>query len=79
VLIDNLSSGFDLYNIQRTTPTRSMIIPTKKKFVKQGAFAESGTVIACGSDHGRVYIFSFNKCEELQTLQHTKGSYIYGY
>jgi hypothetical protein len=74
LLIDNLSNGFDLYNIPRTSPTHSLIIPTKRLYTKQGVFTKNGAQIACGSDHGKVYLYDTQQAERLQVLRHTTGT-----
>ena len=70
MLVDNLSNGFDVYNITRTSPSLSLAIPTNRRYTKQGTFAENGTLMVCGSDHGKVYIFGFERGEQLQVLHH---------
>lgn len=64
-----MRNGYDLYPLGRTTPTRSFTIEQSKDFIKSGAFAEKGKVIACGSDHGRVYVFNTAESEPLQILR----------
>ena len=58
LLVDNLSKGFDLYNLPRSSPSYTFAVPNKKKCVKDGAFAEKASAIVCGTDHGRIYVFS---------------------
>lgn len=62
--------GFDLYNMARTSPLRTFCIPTTRRYVKKGVFAEHASVVACGSDHGSVYIFHSNSDEVVQKLCH---------
>ena len=76
ILIDNMTNGFDLYSATRTTPLRSFYIETSRKYVKKGVFGEKGSIVICGSDHGKVYVFGTNKGETLQTLKHGKGGLI---
>jgi hypothetical protein len=71
-----MTSGFDLYSAMRTTPLRSFYIETSRKYIKKGVFGEKGSIVICGSDHGKVYIFGTNKGESLQTLKHGKGGLI---
>ncbi|KAF8879904.1 hypothetical protein CPB84DRAFT_1751062 [Gymnopilus junonius] len=40
----------------------------KKKCVKDGAFAEQASAIVCGSDHGKVYVFSMSSSTPIQVL-----------
>ena len=71
MVIDNLSNGFDLYNIPRMSLTHSLVVPTNKVFVRQSAFTENGTAIVCRSDHGKIYIFGTEQGERVQILHHT--------
>jgi hypothetical protein len=76
LLIDNLTNGFDLYNVTRTSPLRHFNILTTQGYVKQGVFAEQATMIVCGSDHGHVYIFHSDSEDVVQTLYHDRGGLI---
>ena len=58
LLVDNLSKGFDLYDLPRSSPSYTFAVPNKKKCVKDGAFAEKASTIVCGTDHGQIYVFS---------------------
>lgn len=73
VLIDNLSSGFDLYETYRSSPIRSFDVPTTRSFVKAGIFAEKSSILACGGEQGNVYLFRPNSSTPIQTLVHEKG------
>jgi hypothetical protein len=77
MLLDNLTNGFDLYNMTRTSPLRSFDIPTSRKYVKTGVFAERACAVVCGSDHGSVYVFRTNSQDILQTLRHDGGAFMY--
>ncbi|KAF9000895.1 WD40-repeat-containing domain protein [Cyathus striatus] len=46
---------FDLYDISKTSPTRTFEVPTKQKhlYIKGSALAEDGALALCGSDNGR--------------------------
>lgn len=70
ILVDNMTDGFDLYSLSRTSPSRSFIVPTTKTFTKNGVFGEKGHTIVTGSDHGKVYVFPVNKTEPIQRLKH---------
>jgi len=72
-LVDNLCTGFDLYNLARTSPIRRYPVPTSRHFVKAGVFAENSSLAVCGSDHGKVYIFEVGSSETTQVLQHGNG------
>ncbi|KDR79751.1 hypothetical protein GALMADRAFT_136362 [Galerina marginata CBS 339.88] len=69
LLVDNLSRGFDLYNLPRSSPSYTFAVPTKKKCVKDGAFAEQASAIVCSSDHGKVYVFSMASSSPIQVLK----------
>jgi hypothetical protein len=68
LLVDNLSKGFDLYELPRSSPSYTFAVPNKKKCVKDGAFAEQASTIVCGSDHGKVYVFSTASSVPAQVL-----------
>lgn len=65
-----MTNGFDLYNLSRTAPSRTYVVPTTKIFAKKGVFGEKGHTIVTGSDHGKVYVFAVNKTESMQMLEH---------
>jgi hypothetical protein len=73
ILVDNLSTGFDLYLSGRTSPLRTFLVPQTKKYIKQGGFGDGSAIVACGSDHGNVYIFNISSSDRVQTLIHSKG------
>lgn len=68
LLVDNLSKGFDLYELPRSSPSYTFAVPNKKKCVKDGTFAEKASAIVCGTDHGKVYIFSTGSSDPMQIL-----------
>src|SRR5277367_6271599 len=68
LLVDNISKGFDLYDLPRSSPSYTFAVPGKKRCVKVGAFAEDSSIIACGSDHGKMYIFSTASPVPLQIM-----------
>lgn len=70
LLVDNLAKGFDLYNYPHTSPSDSFVIPRERAFVQQAIFLEKETTIACGSDHGTIYIFSVGTAKCLQKIGH---------
>jgi|SRR5882762_7508238 len=70
ILVDNMTNGFDIYNLSRTVPSKSFMVPTTKQFTKKGVFGEKGNTVVTGSDHGKVYVFVVNKTEPIQTLEH---------
>jgi len=66
-------SGYDLYSIDRTTPTRSFEIPNGQRYVKMVKFAEKGDRIVGGSDHGCVYVFKISDSDPIQVLYHDRA------
>ena len=68
LLVDNLSKGFDLYDLPRSSPSYTFAVPGKKRCVKVGVFGEDSSIIACGSDHGKIYIFSTASPVPLQIM-----------
>jgi hypothetical protein len=73
LLVDNLTKGFDLYQYPRTSPSDSFSIQREKAIVQEGIFLENETSIACGSDHGDIYVFSLGTSKCLQKLKHGGG------
>lgn len=69
-----MEDGFDLYPPSRAFPTLQFKVPTTRRFVKKAVFGERGRVIACGSDHGLVYLFSPEDINPIQTLRHGEDS-----
>lgn len=69
LLIENLSKGFDLYDLPRSSPSYTFAIPTTKRCIKAGVFAEDSSIVVCGSDHGRIYIFSTASPIPLQIIR----------
>jgi hypothetical protein len=47
-----------LYDLPRSSPSYTFAVPNKKKCVKDGAFAERASAVVCGTDNGKVYVFS---------------------
>ena len=73
LLVENLSKGFDLYDLPRSSPSYTFQTPTKKRCVKDGVFAEESTAVICGSDHGRVYVFSTASPDPVQVIKQGSG------
>jgi outer membrane protein assembly factor BamB len=72
-VIDNVSNGFDLYNLDlgsfiRTLPTGEL----KRSYPRGVTFADRFRAIIGGSDHGNVYIFDQNTGLTLRTLKHAR-------
>jgi hypothetical protein len=71
-----MTTGFDLYGINRTAPKQTFLVQNSRRFVKNGIFGENGNTIVCGSDHGRVYIFDVNGRGDraIQVLEHRSSN-----
>ena len=70
LLVDNLVKGFDLYQYPRTSPSDSFNIPREDAFIQEAVFLENANSIACGSDHGKIYLFSLETTKCTQKLSH---------
>ena len=69
-LVDNLTKGFDLYDFPQSSPSDSFAIQRDRAFVQEAIFLEDETMIACGSDHGRIYTFSAGTAKCIQKIKH---------
>ncbi|KAK0460418.1 uncharacterized protein EV420DRAFT_1640963 [Desarmillaria tabescens] len=60
LLVDNLTSGFDLYAFPHSSTSQTFPVPMtrERSIIKDAVFAEDGQVVVCGSDHGAAYVFS---------------------
>ncbi len=72
VVIDNMSTGFDVYALQRSTPAHSFEVPTGRRYTREVVFGEKGAVIVGGSDHGKVYVFDLKSSTLAQLITHGK-------
>ena len=70
LLDDNLTKGFDLYDFPQSSPTDSFANRRERAFVQEAIFLEDETMIACGSDHGRIYTFSVGTAKCIQKIKH---------
>ncbi|KAF8977937.1 hypothetical protein BDQ17DRAFT_1338988 [Cyathus striatus] len=68
--IYNMNGSFDLYQISKALPARNFEVPTKRKhlYVKGAALAEDGALALCGSDNGRLHLYSTLSSSKIQTL-----------
>src|SRR5271155_5151890 len=73
LLVENLSKGFDLYDLPRSSPSYTFQTPTRKRCIKDGVFAEESTVVACGSDHGKIFVFSTASPDPAQVIKQANG------
>src|SRR5258705_423497 len=69
VLIEALHRGVDLYELPGSSPSCTFAIPSTRRCTKDVGFAEGATVIISGSDHGKIYVFSVDRPEPIQTLK----------
>ncbi|KDR76662.1 hypothetical protein GALMADRAFT_139563 [Galerina marginata CBS 339.88] len=70
IVIDNITNGFDVYPIHRSTPIHSFEVPTTHQYVRMAVFGENGSVVVGGSDHGKVYIFDLKAPGITSTIMH---------
>lgn len=70
LLVDNLVKGFDLYSYPRTSPSETFTIACEKTYIHDAVFLEKSNSIACGSDHGKLYLYSLDTTKLIQTLKH---------
>jgi len=70
IVIDNMMNGFDLYLPNRNSLIRMFEVQMHRKFVKMASFGETGKMVACGSDHGKAYVFGIGNKEPKQILNH---------
>jgi hypothetical protein len=56
LLVENISKGFDLHDLPRSSPSYAFPVQQRKD-VKAGVFAKDSSLVACGSDHGKIYMF----------------------
>lgn len=71
-IVDNMTTGFDLYSKGSRTRKILFSIPStqKQRIIKSVLFAEAGKIVVGGSDHGKAYVFGVNPGELLETLSH---------
>ena len=69
LLIDNLTSGFDIYSYPTLTHIETFKIPRAQSYLLDGTFMEGSTHLCCGSDHGLVYVISSRTFSGVQQLR----------
>ena len=69
MLVENLSKGFDLYDLPHSSPSYTFQTPTRKRCIKDGVFVEESTVVACRSNHGKIYVFSLASPDPVQVIK----------
>ncbi len=45
-------------------------ITRDKAYIQEGIFLENTNSIACGSDHGKIYLYTMETTKQLQVLKH---------
>jgi hypothetical protein len=74
-VVDNVSNGFDLHQLDNGSFVRNY--PTerpKKRFPRRVAFGEDGKVIVDESDHGVVHVFDRRTGSQLDILHHANAT-----
>ena len=76
-VMDNVSDGFDLHQLDNGAYIRTFLTrDAKKRVPKQVVFSKDTTVVVGGSDHGKVYIFDRRTGKEFQVLHHGDGGVV---
>ncbi|PIL35886.1 hypothetical protein GSI_01546 [Ganoderma sinense ZZ0214-1] len=71
VVLDNISNGFDLWDLDAGTHLCTFPTGTPTRFLpRQVVFAERWKSIVAGSDHGAVYVFDRTTGAPLDVLHH---------
>ncbi|RXW11451.1 hypothetical protein EST38_g14404, partial [Candolleomyces aberdarensis] len=72
-LVDNLCTGFDLYDAAELCLKQSFELPGKPNHVKDATFVEDGSTVACPDEGGYIYIFNNNASKPIEVLRHAQG------
>ena len=73
VVIDNISNGFDLWDMATGAHLRMFPTGTPTRYLpRQVTFAERAKAVVGGSDHGAVYVFDRRTGTPLDVLHHTE-------
>ena len=73
LVIDNISSGFDVWSLSSETHLKSLVTGEPTRFLpRHVAFAESANVVVGGSDHGVVYVFDRKSGAPIDVLDHVR-------
>jgi len=70
--------GFDIYNVQRSSPNLVRHIPVSPGrlpayYCRGVAFGEGARALMCGTDHGSVHVFELKTVRQIQSLVHEEG------
>ncbi|KAL1946016.1 hypothetical protein VTO73DRAFT_2018 [Trametes versicolor] len=73
VVVDNVGSGFDVWNLNGGTHQRTFPTGKPTRFLpRQVGFADDAKAIVGGSDHGAVYVFDRKTGAPLDVLRHAQ-------
>ncbi|KAJ3003557.1 hypothetical protein NUW54_g5235 [Trametes sanguinea] len=73
LVVDNVSSGFDVWSLSGETHQRTFPTGKPTRFVpRQVSFVDDASTIVGGSDHGAVYVFDRKTGAPLDVLQHAQ-------
>jgi len=74
VVVDNVSDGMDIYNLDTAKHIATFLIPKTSAdvFPTTVAFAGQSRVVVGGSDHGIVYIFDRKTAHVIRSLRYAK-------
>jgi hypothetical protein len=76
-VIDNVSDGFDLHQLDNSAYVRTFLTRDSNGTVpKEAVFGEDARIIIGGSDHGKIYIFDRRTGKNLQVLDHGDRSIV---
>jgi len=74
VVVDNVSDGMDIYNLDTAEYMATFLTKrtSAKVFPKTVAFANQSRAVVGGSDHGIVYIFDRKTSHVIHSLEYAK-------
>lgn len=74
-MVFDCATEFAAYSMEapEVGPKQTYRVSGTSEFPRQAAFGENGTIVVCGSDHGRVYIFDRMKGTVTDILYHSNS------
>ena len=73
LVVDNVSAGFDVWNLESETHLKSLPIAEPERFLPRHVdFVEEANAVVGGSEHGIVYVFDRKSGLLLDYLQHAQ-------
>ena len=73
LVVDNISAGFDVWNLASETHMKSLLIEEAERFLPRHVdFAEDANVVVGGSEHGIVYVFDRKSGALVDSLEHSQ-------